>query len=189
MSIRSRVMEYVRIVPVVFALLFVSTLPMMPNAFFWAENNSDVGYSFRWLGVPALALSFWLLGLRRIRSRLKTWERYLVLPFLAAFFVLIMNGPVLLLNAWLQPQVAVVLEGTVVEKVSASIKSKARIVFVDQQNVSHRWPVSRRAYDAVGLGDRFRVHAARGGLGILYVNSGDDYWKRIPAAEPQVRKP
>ena len=185
LDIQKRVMEYFRIVPLVIALLVVGTLPMMPNAFFWAESNSDLGYSFRLFTIPALLFSFWLVNRQRFRDRLKTWERYLAMPFLAALIVLIINGPVLLVNAKIPPQASVLLEGTVVEKVSASSRSKARIVFIDKKNIRHRWPVHRNIYDTVSIGDRFLVHATRGGLGILYVNSGDTYWELRPATEPK----
>lgn len=157
-------------------LLGIPILLMLPNAVYWS-NNGDLRFTFKWFFLPTLAASYWLLTRKRVRDRTSAWERLLGAPALAALAVVVINSQVLFVNAKVSPQVDVVLEGTVTDKSSPSSKSNARIVFVDEQGVRHRWPVHRNVYEKAEVGDSFRINARRGGLGILYVHSADRYWE------------
>ncbi|MGH2651327.1 MAG: hypothetical protein ACRDHK_08970 [Actinomycetota bacterium] len=65
------------------------------------------------------------------------------------------------------------------------MRSPAMVTFVDEHGIRHRWPVPSDAYRIVAIGDRLRIHARRGGLGLLFVRRAGTYWAVPPASGAQ----
>lgn len=162
------------------ALLFIVPLILMsPHWFYWTDN-SDLTFAIKWLFLPCSAFAFWVMTRPWVNQKMSKWERYLTVPALAFLLIVLLDGPILVLNAYLPPQTEVLIEGKMIEQSPSSNRSKARVILKDTQGNIHKWPVHGFVYAQLQLGQSIRLRLQRGGLGILFVDPGALYWELNP---------